>query len=194
MKKTIIFLAIIFLSSAANAQLKSRDFQLENEDPATFKKSSVTDAKGDESSSANFIELNKSGIKKALEDKDYQQAIGLFQKAFELEPQCYMCLYNVGRSFIKLGKFDDAIEVFKKVVENQPDLANAQASLGEALSEKRKFSESLISYQNALKINSKDPITLTNYSISLSRLGNFKDAMDAIGSSYKIKTRFSRSV
>ena len=152
MKKTIILLAIIFLSSAANAQLKSRDFQFEKENTVALNTSSSNEVKSDLSGSKEYIKLNNLGAKKALEEKDYNQAIVFFNKALELEPNCSVCRYNVGRSYLKLGKLDEAIDIFNQVVEKNPDYADAHSSLGEVLSEKTKYKESLSSFENALKI------------------------------------------
>ena len=110
-------MAIIFLSAAVNAQLKSNNFQSENKKPK-FEKSSISETKNESIDSPNYIELNELGIKKAFDD-DYQQASEYFSKALEEEPECYTCLYNLGRSYIKLEKFDDAIEIFHQLIKNK---------------------------------------------------------------------------
>lgn len=141
MQKIYILLAVITLSLSINAQMKTRNLQVVNEEPAADPASLET--KKESANSPSYVDLNNSGVKKALAEGDYKQAITLFLRAVELKPDCFTCRLNLGRSFLKLEKYDDAVGIFNQLTKIAPDNANAQASLGEALNAKGFYKESL---------------------------------------------------
>lgn len=64
--------------------------------------------------------------------KDYQQAIGDFTLAIDLNEDNMNALYNRGFSYYKLGNYEDAINDFNEVIEEDKDNAYAFYNLGMA--------------------------------------------------------------
>lgn len=186
MKKLYLFLAIITLSFTVNAQLKSNDFLLEGRSNFSNEKKSANSENKGSTETPDFVKLNEAGVKKALVEKNYPEAIVLFNQAIEANPNCFVCRYNIGRSQVKIGKLNEAAEIFRKLIEQWPDFANAHSSLGETLSEKGLFRESLASYEKALSLSPDDCTTLTNYALSLQNVGEYKKALEYLDKALKI--------
>ena len=56
----------------------------------------------------------------------------------------------LGAAAQKLGKFDEAIDAYQKVILLKPDLAEVYSNMGVALKEQGKFDEAIEAYQKAL--------------------------------------------
>ena len=108
MQKIFIIFAVIILSFTTQAQMKVRNLQLIADDPKDD--STRIAPKPDSIKSTNFVELNNLGVRKVLVEKDYKQAIEFFSKAVEIAPACFRCKFNLGRSFMELENFDEAIK------------------------------------------------------------------------------------
>ena len=128
MQKIFIIFAVIILSSITQAQMKMRNLQIVADEPTD---STQTQIKPDSTKAANFVELNKLGIQKYLVEKDYNQAIDFFSKAIEAAPDCFRCKFNLGRSFLQVEKYDDAVKIFNELIAVDPNGSDAFASLGE---------------------------------------------------------------
>ena len=58
--------------------------------------------------------------------KDYQGAIGYFQKSIELDGNYAAPWSNMGSAYNHLGKFHQAIDCFKKAIKFEPKFANCK--------------------------------------------------------------------
>lgn len=153
MKQIILIMAILLLSIPSYMQMKEKKVEFAAEKPK--EPVALREAFG----------LNDLGVKKALKENDYGQASALFRKAIEIDPNCTECRYNLGRSYIKTGDLDKSIEIFKDLTRSNS--AIAYAALGEALSKKGLYEESIQYYQKGLKTEPNDAVTLSNLAYSL---------------------------
>ena len=69
---------------------------------------------------------------------DYDKSIEAWNKIFAFEPKSIVALNNIGTAFMMKNQVDDAIAVFKKAVENNPDDQLSKNNLAWAMSEKAK--------------------------------------------------------
>jgi tetratricopeptide (TPR) repeat protein len=187
-KVFIIFAVIVFSSSIATAQLKMRDFQTIREETDNGAQAETISA-----GAVNFAELNALGVKKALIEKNYPQAIEFFSKAVAAAPDCFQCKFNLGRSLFAIEKYDEAIRVFNELIALNPKSAELNSSLGEAFYQKHLYEESLGFFREAVKLNPSDAITLSNYAISLSRLEKFEEALRMLDQALKINPGFAEA-
>lgn len=188
MQKIFIIFVVIILSSTISAQLKERNLETITDDPVVVKPS--------ESKSANavsFVELNKMGVQMALVEKNYAGSIEFFAKAVQIEPGCSGCKFNLGRAFLQTEKFDDAIKIFNELTVSDSNRADVYASLGEVYNLKGLYEDSLPYFQKALKLNPNDPVTLTNYAVSLTMLEKHKDALEKLDKAVKIQPVFAEA-
>ena len=60
----------------------------------------------------------------------FDDAIGAYQKAIELDPQNVLYLHHLGLVYAAVSRYEDAIAAFEKVVEVDPNHSLAHATLG----------------------------------------------------------------
>ncbi|MCA1626284.1 MAG: tetratricopeptide repeat protein, partial [Acidobacteria bacterium] len=70
------------------------------------------------------VELNEQGVSKALVENNYKEALSLFRRAVDIDSGCFTCRYNLGKSFLKTGNLDEAVETFTQLTKAKPDYAN----------------------------------------------------------------------
>jgi len=107
------------------------------------------------------------------EKQKYSDAEVNFLKGLEKDPQRIEPYYNLGASFYKQQRFDEATEKYKAALtktENELLKANTFYNIGNTLLKKEKYSESIEAYKNALKINPNDQMAKYNLSYSLEKL------------------------
>ena len=167
MRHLIYIFVIISLSFTVNAQLKSRSLMLEDEKQMFTSVSAKYEKRNAENVAPLAVELNEQGVNKALVENNYKEALSLFRRAVDIDSECFTCRYNLGRSFLKTGSLDEAVETFTQLTKAKPDYANAYAGLGDALGEKKQFTEAIAAYRQALKLEYKEAFTHCNLGIEL---------------------------
>ncbi|MEZ5344010.1 MAG: tetratricopeptide repeat protein [Pyrinomonadaceae bacterium] len=172
MKKIFILTAIIILSVNAFAQL--------DEDSTKV----VSDPVNPEPS---FTKLNNLGVKAITEKSDDELAISYFERAIAKNSMCSECRINLGRAKLRQGKSDEAIRIFSDVLRTDPKSKDAYSSLGEAFSRAGKDKQGIEAYDKAVQNGaSDDPVTLTNYAISLNNEREYKKALNILDAALKL--------
>lgn len=164
------FIAIVFLSATVYTQTRIDSRQTDENLAPTLLNNALANT------APNGIDYNNTGVKKALNDR-HEEAVKDFRRAIELAPECRECRYNLGRSLIKAGNPDEAVEVLKKLVGDKKDFADAWSALGDALSEKGHFEDGVAAYETALKVGPADAVTLSNLGHSLAQVKRHDEAM-----------------
>jgi tetratricopeptide (TPR) repeat protein len=80
----------------------------------------------------------------------------MIQRA-EAEPQNFAAQMRTGDMYAQVGKFDKAIEFYKRGILLKPDDFNANVVLANALFDSQKFEEASDYYAKAVKINANEP-------------------------------------
>jgi stress-induced-phosphoprotein 1 len=82
----------------------------------------------------------------------YMEAIELYSKILETEPNNHLILSNRSVSYLKLNMYDEAIQDAAKCTKLKPDWAKAWGRLGAGLYQKNKLNEALMSYNKAQEL------------------------------------------
>ena len=85
--------------------------------------------------------------------QDAPEAIGMYRKALELDPNYSLALNSIGYNFLLLRQFDQAIDSFKKNISARPGDANPLDSLAEAYFQLGRLDDALEYYKKALEID-----------------------------------------
>jgi tetratricopeptide (TPR) repeat protein len=67
---------------------------------------------------------------KALEARNYEQAVQLFTKAAEADPKDFAALFHLALAYSLAGKDSEAVPRYKRVLEMKPGLYEAELNLG----------------------------------------------------------------
>jgi Tfp pilus assembly protein PilF len=79
-------------------------------------------------------------------------------------------LSNLGTVLLRIGKYEEAVQHFKKALEMHPDFSSARANLAYALVEAGRASEAVPEYKIALAATPDSALLHNNYGIALARL------------------------
>ncbi|HCY76399.1 MAG TPA: hypothetical protein DHV28_10800 [Ignavibacteriales bacterium] len=126
----------------------------------------------------SFAQSNRSTLNNGVdkyEEKKYTDAELDFRKIVENSPESFEAKFNLGDSYYKQGKYDDAIKSFNGALESagNDDLrAKIYHNIGNSLLKSNKVQESVEAYKNALKFNPNDQDTKYNLSYALELLKN----------------------
>ncbi len=94
----------------------------------------------------------------ALNSGNTRAAIPLFQRVVELEPNHKQAWNDLGLSYFRAGKFDQAANAFRKQIEINPFDEHAYNYLGLALQQQQKFDEAEAAFKKQIGVNPLDPV------------------------------------
>lgn len=88
----------------------------------------------------------------------YQEALGFYQRAEVIEPDALAIHYNIGNTYYRLGRFDEAVQELSLVTvdKNPRRRGDAFYNLGNSFYRMGKLDEAINSYRMALLANPKD--------------------------------------
>ncbi|MCL6465301.1 MAG: tetratricopeptide repeat protein [candidate division WOR-3 bacterium] len=111
----------------------------------------------------------------------YQEALSFYQRAEVLEPDALAIHYNIGNTYYRLGKFDEAIkELSLATVDRNPrKRGNAFYNLGNSFYRMGKLDEAINSYKMALLANPNDRQAKENLEFCLKKKEEMKQAPDS---------------
>lgn len=81
------------------------------------------------------------------------RAIKFYEKALEINPQHKGALINLGRSYVSLGKANEAISLTKNALEIYPNSEDLHLNLGDAYTILNKIPEAIECYKKVISIN-----------------------------------------
>jgi len=79
----------------------------------------------------------------------FEQAIEIYNEILETDPENYLVLSNRSATYIKLGKFDEALIDAVKCTKMKPEWGKAWGRLGGALHGQGKYDDALVAYNKA---------------------------------------------
>jgi pentatricopeptide repeat protein len=90
-----------------------------------------------------------------VREKQYDQAIAIYQKMVRLDPKKAPVYANLGYAYRLKGNNDKAIEFYKLSLRYDPEDDMVYVNLGEAYEKKEMYSEALHAYRSAYELNAE---------------------------------------
>ncbi|HEY1758808.1 MAG TPA: tetratricopeptide repeat protein [Bryobacteraceae bacterium] len=90
--------------------------------------------------------------KKAIEARNYPEAVAAFRHAVAADPKDYAAHFNLGFAYTMAGQDAEAAQEFKTVLDLHPGVFEAQLNLGVALLRLNRSAEAETAYRAALSI------------------------------------------
>lgn len=113
---------------------------------------------------------------KALEARNYEQAVQSFTKAAEADPNDYAALFHLALAYSLAGKDAEAVPRYKRVLVLKPDLYEAQLNLGVLLLRDKQPREALSYLEPAAAKKPKEFRPNFYLAEALAAEGRFNDA------------------
>ena len=89
----------------------------------------------------------------AFKKGEYDKAIGLYQKAIELDPQNHVLYSNKSGALINVGKFQEALDDSEQCLKLSPQFSKGYQRKGTALENLGKTEEALEVYKLGLQVD-----------------------------------------
>ena len=124
----------------------------------------------------------------------YRDPETLWRDTLAKNPDCWLAHNNLGAAFATKGRFDEAIENFRKAIQINPNFSEAQYNLGNALAAKGRFDEAIENYYKAIQINPNYCEALNNLGIALADKGRFDEAIENYRKAIQINPNFSKAL
>jgi tetratricopeptide (TPR) repeat protein len=132
-----------------------------------------------------FCQLYDLLLGTALNQKDYQAAIGYGEKALELKPDRFNEHYILGIAYTQSKQNDQAVRHFEAALEfmpkdqayYQPLRVETHNRLGFLRSEQKKFELAIVRFKDSLKLNPAQPITLNGLAVAYANSNNLSEAI-----------------
>jgi Ca-activated chloride channel homolog len=106
---------------------------------------------------------------RAYERGDYETAEHIYRELLSEDPGNTRVLFNLGNTFAKQQKFDEAIEAFerfKRMTDSPQERSIADYNIGNLHSEREQWNEAIEQYRKALRQNPADDDARYNYELA----------------------------
>lgn len=110
---------------------------------------------------------------------EYGEAIGLFERALEMEPAYVPAYLNLARAYEESGDPGTAEQVLLVMAVRMPWEAEAPKALGAFLVRRERFDEAADAYRHALDLDPADAETWSRLALLLARSGDEEGAREA---------------
>lgn len=114
--------------------------------------------------------------KKALDARNYPEAIAAFRQAVAADPADYAAHFNLGFAYTMAGNDAQAVDEFKKVLELHPGIFEPQLNLGVSLLRLSRFAEAETAYRAALSIKPESAASEEGLGRALAHQNKMTDA------------------
>ena len=108
----------------------------------------------------------------------YRNMETLWRDTLAKNPDCWMAYDNRGVALAAEGRFDEAIEDFRKTIQINPNHFEALEDLGNALASKGRLDEAIENYYKAIQINPNSSEALNNLGNALADKGRLDEAIE----------------
>ena len=123
----------------------------------------------------------------ALFKKDFTNALQLFQAAIKLTPEDEDLHYNVGITYARMGKTNEAIASYQKALEIFPDYSEVHNNLGNLLSVIGRTDEAIQHIKLAIKSSPENANAHNNLGSILARQGKTVEAITEFAQAVKLQ-------
>ncbi|OPX70498.1 MAG: lipoprotein NlpI [Methanoregulaceae archaeon PtaU1.Bin059] len=112
-----------------------------------------------------------------LRDRNYRGAVEILQQVVEADPSFADAWHNLGVGYAYLGRYDDAIACYDRVLKLLPDDALALTNRGIILIRKNEFETAVPFIRDALKKNPRELPLRVSFINLLTALGRYEEAI-----------------
>ena len=123
--------------------------------------------------------------KRYLKNKDLAD-IERYQKALKLKPNVSELHNKLGRSFVNIKRYQEAVDSYKQAITLRPNYAEAYFSLGMAYEKLSRFQEAFENYKLALSIKPDFSEVYGNLGHVYAKLDQYQEGLDALQQAIKI--------
>jgi Flp pilus assembly protein TadD len=112
-----------------------------------------------------------------LQEKQYEEALQLFQLAAELDPWLPEAQIGIGQIHLRHKRWAEASRSFQKAIELDPTSAEVHAALGDAYLKQEQWSAAATAFERAAELNPKSGLVVSGLAISQVMQGRLEEGL-----------------
>lgn len=116
----------------------------------------------------------------------WRNGVTLFTHAIEVTQNNWFAYNNLGLSFLRRGRFPEAIGAFEQAVRLKPDDSGAYNNLGLAYAEQDCYPEAIEAYRQAVRLKPNNVEAYRNLGLAYFDLGRYEEAVEAYQQAVRI--------
>lgn len=109
-----------------------------------------------------------------------QESVSYFNRVLTPHPDHVPSLLGMGKAFVLLGQFGQAVEVLKRAVEQEPKNAEIHNWLGQAYAKKPAFELAVEHFRKTVELEPKQPYAWHAMGLVLERMNLLEEAEEAL--------------
>ncbi|WP_293075754.1 tetratricopeptide repeat protein, partial [Okeania sp. SIO3B5] len=134
----------------------------------------------------NVLNINK--YASAFMELDrVEEALPLFEKALQLEPDNVLTIYGYTTALMKLGRVEETLPLFEKSLQLKPDNVLTIRSYANALMKLGRVEETLPLFEKSLQLKPDNVLTIRSYANALMKLGRVEETLPLFEKSLQLK-------
>ena len=126
----------------------------------------------------------------AIQTGQYIRAVGMIDKAIEINPNAAIYYSNRGNVMEKLKQLEAAVASYEKAIELKPDFAEAYSNRGNVLQELKQFEDAVASYNKAILLKPDYANAHYNRGNALKELKQLEAAVASYDKAIELKPDF----
>ena len=111
------------------------------------------------------------------QDKNYLEALLLYNEALQLEPENVDAWFGKGFSLENLNRYEESLAAYDKARAINPDYALAWQGRGVSLHKLNRDAEAIAAYDKAIELNPDAAAAWNNRGVSLEKLNRYEEAI-----------------
>jgi tetratricopeptide (TPR) repeat protein len=169
----LILSAILFLFFHGNFRCLIGE-RSNSQEPLVQDNTSVNSSPSEDLSPAtnpDALVLYEQGLEVYYE-RNFSEALILFNKALTLDPDCYQALNAKGATYAFQGKYDEGLTLIKQALAIKPDFVYGHFNLGLANELAGRWDPAISAYLEAIELDDKDVWSYYGIASIYGRFGN----------------------
>lgn len=111
-------------------------------------------------------------------ERNFTEALGLFDQALSIDPQCYEALNAKGAALAFQGHYDQGLALIQQALAINPSFVYANFNLGLANELAGRWEDSISAYQKALQLDNRDTWSYYGIASIYGRQGNVEKVLE----------------
>lgn len=123
------------------------------------------------------LAIYEQGLKLYYE-RNFTEALNLFNQALTIDPQCYQALNAKGATLAFQGRYDEGLDLIQQALRINPAFVYAHFNLGLANELAGRWNDSIAAYQKALELDDRDTWSYYGIASIYGRQGNVEKVLE----------------
>ena len=112
-------------------------------------------------------------------------------RELEADPDNIKAIYHLGDLYFRDGRYEKAVDNFRKVVAAEPSRGYVFLQLGTALNRLQRFEEALDAFAQAIPKLKDRTVAYNNMGITYDKLGRYQEEIDVLRKAIELRPRYA---